>query len=243
MCSYAFFHFVFRTADDSHYWWKDLPSPKQFLIVPNNTEHSHSQATGILEVVPAIGAWVQNHLLQEPVPSMTWTIGTSGEIVVTIGNDGVVYEANLWFATSCGEKAFDNDTKHRDYRVAHIDSPCACGIAADGYCANLKSIWYKKKLEVEMIRDKRTYKAQLDTPDDGRYVAFFIDVQFVNKHSMPVDLISWKRSMRIRPTTPAAKIAVENERYFDHFGGLPHNNFGRFFEYTTEVSILPKTFP
>lgn len=230
----------FQQPDDTHYWWKDLPAPKQFLIAPNA---EHSLATGILEVVPAIGAWVQNHLLKEAVPSMTWTIdGTTGEIVATIGNEGVVYEANLWWAYSCGQNAFDGNTNRRDYRVAHLDNPCACGIYAEGYCANLKSIWNKQKLDVEMVRGKRTYRAKLDAPDDGRWVAFFIDVKFVNKHSYPVDLQAWKKSMDIKPTTPASKIAVEFDRYFDNFGGFPHD-FGRFFEYTTEVSIMPNVFP
>jgi hypothetical protein len=217
-----------------------MPNPKQFLIAPNA---EHSLATGILEVVPAIGAWAQNYLLKETIPSMTWTINDkTGEIVATLGNDGVVHEANVWWAYSCGVNEWDGGVFRRDYRVAHLDAPCSCGIGADGYCANLKSVWNKKPLESETVRGKRTYRATIDPPGDGRWVAFFIDVKFVNKHSFPVDMEAWKRSMDIKPDTPASEIAVQYERYFDNFGGFP-KDFGRFFEYTTEVSVLPNTFP
>jgi len=46
----------FFMPDDTHWWWKDMPDPKHFLMVPNA---EHSQATGILEVVPAIGSFIR----------------------------------------------------------------------------------------------------------------------------------------------------------------------------------------
>ncbi len=40
----------FQQPDDTHYWWKDLPEPKHFIMTPNA---EHSEATGILEIVSA----------------------------------------------------------------------------------------------------------------------------------------------------------------------------------------------
>ena len=37
----------------------------------------HSEATGILEIVPAISAWLQYHMAGDPVPTFTWTINNS----------------------------------------------------------------------------------------------------------------------------------------------------------------------
>lgn len=48
-----------------------MPQPKHFLIAPNA---EHSLATGILEVVPAIGAWIQNLCYKEKIPTLDWTI-------------------------------------------------------------------------------------------------------------------------------------------------------------------------
>uniref|UniRef100_A0A914EHI3 PhoPQ-activated pathogenicity-related protein n=1 Tax=Acrobeloides nanus TaxID=290746 RepID=A0A914EHI3_9BILA len=61
----------FQQPDDTHYWWKDMPEPKHFLIAPNA---EHSMITGILEVVPAIGAFALANFLNQPVPSFSWTI-------------------------------------------------------------------------------------------------------------------------------------------------------------------------
>lgn len=66
----------------------------------------HSEATGILEIVPAICAWYNKHLKNEVVPTFTWTINNStGEIVATLDEHGIVYEANVFYAYSCGTNA------------------------------------------------------------------------------------------------------------------------------------------
>jgi PhoPQ-activated pathogenicity-related protein len=45
----------FQAPDDTSLWWEDLPEPKRFMMVPYA---EHSMATGMLEIVPAIGAWM-----------------------------------------------------------------------------------------------------------------------------------------------------------------------------------------
>jgi len=124
-----------------------------------------------------------------------------------------------------------------------MDNPCACGPFAEGYCANLKSVWNKKSLEPTLVKGKRTYSAKLDAPEDGRWVAFMIDFKFKNPNIPagldPTDLNKiWKSDAN----TPAGKIALEYSRYFENFGGFPHD-FGHFHEFTTEISVFPDTFP
>jgi hypothetical protein len=144
----------------------------------------------------------------------------------------------VWWAYSCGANAYDNGKFRRDYGVAHLDDPCSCGVSAAGYCTNLKSVWKKQELDMVMVEGRRTFSAKLDAPSDGRWVAFFIDIKFVNKNAFPLDLNElFKRVVR-KPEdmTPGAKIALDN------FGGFPHD-FSRSFEFTTEVSVWPNTFP
>eukprot|EP01040_Poterioochromonas_malhamensis_P012466 gene12466-13637_t len=230
----------FQQPDDTHYWWNDMPEPKHFLIAPNA---EHSLATGIFVAVPSISAFISAHLAKSTLPKFTWTINKeTGEIVATV-TEGVVHSANVWWAYSCGSNAWDNGKLRRDYRVAHMDNPCACGPFAEGYCANLKSVWNKKSLEATLVKGKRTYSAKLDAPEDGRWVAFMIDFKFKNPNIPagldPTDLNKiWKYDAE----TPAGKIAIEYSRYFENFGGFPHD-FGHFHEFTTEVSVFPDTFP
>jgi hypothetical protein len=243
-CTFYFDLFIFilfcSSSDDSHYWWNDMPEPKHFLLTPNA---EHSLATGIFVAVPSISAFMSAHLNNHQLPKFTWTIDkTTGEIVATV-ESGRVHSAYVWWATSCGQNAFDGNKNRRDYRVAHLDNPCSCGVYAEGMCANLKGAWNKKELQSTMVRGKRTYSAKFDAPEDGKYVAFLIDFKFVNENVEaglnPADL---NEIYKAHPDTPAGKIALEYSRYFDNFGGFPHD-FGHFHEFTTEVSIFPDTFP
>lgn len=107
-----------------------MPEPKHFLMTPNA---EHSMATGILEIVPAIGTWINYLLKDHVVPSMDWTISEStGEIVVTLDKEGEVHEASMWYAYSCGNNT--DGTQRRDFRIMSLDEPCACGIFQEGTC-------------------------------------------------------------------------------------------------------------
>jgi PhoPQ-activated pathogenicity-related protein len=102
----------FFMPDDTHWWWKDMPDPKHFLMVPNA---EHSQATGILEVVPAIGAFIRTLLNDKPAPVFTWEIDIegNGDITVDVGQTNPK-KVNMWSATTCnGER--------RDWRLVNID--------------------------------------------------------------------------------------------------------------------------
>lgn len=104
--------------------------------------------------------------------------------------------------------------------------PCYTG----GYCGAIRSVyWSKQELNATMVHGKRTYTAQFDAPEDGRWVAYMIDFKFVNKHAFPI--VEGEKQVAQRGANP------EQE-----FGGVPHD-FGRFFQFTTQVSVWPNEFP
>jgi PhoPQ-activated pathogenicity-related protein len=219
----------FQQPDDTRYWWNDMPGPKHFIMTPNA---EHSEITGILEICPDIIAYAQYLIHKETIPTFTWTISdTTGEIVATLDNHGVVHEVNMWYANSCGNDA-DLGIKRRDFRILSMDDPCKCGIAAsdngENYCANLKSMWNKQQLNQTIVNGKRTYSAKMDAPEDGRWVAFFIEVTYKrspNLADFTIDGLSGpiKRDGKILPP-------------------IPHDLAGRLM-FTTEVSVWPNVFP
>ena len=206
-------------ADDTHYWWNDMPEPKHFIMTPNA---EHSEVTGILEIVPAIGTWGLYLLNQQAVPEFTWDISdTTGEITATLDDIGTVHKATVYWGNSCGNNIDGlKVTKRRDFRIMNMDSPCLCGISAQGYCANLKSFENSRELEATVENGKRVYRASIDAPEDGRYVAFFIDIKYE----------------KIDAVVPGAGLDPH------YHGFMPVNAPGQL-EFTTEVSVWPNTFP
>lgn len=198
------------------------------MMIPNA---EHSLITGIFQAVPAIGSWIQNLLLKEEIPTFDWTISPeTGEIVATVDNNNKVHSAYVWWAYSCGVNSWDGVFR-RDFRIAHLDNPCTCGALVDGYCGALRSVfWSKQELNYTMVKGKRTYSAKLDAPGDGRWVAYLIDFKFVNKHAFPITAAELYKAAGLKENPEQA------------FGGFPHD-FGRFFEFTTQVSVWPNTFP
>jgi hypothetical protein len=202
-------------ADDTHYWWNDMPEPKHFLMTPNA---EHSEATGLLEVVPAVTAWIDSLLKQQTVPTFNWTIAAeTGEITAVLDHVGKVHKASVWWAYSCGNNAKDG-VKRRDFRIMSLDNPCECGFTTDdGFCVNTKSFWTQEELKPSLVAGSRVYKAKVAAPEDGRYVAFFIDIKYE---------------------------AANNSSNYSagHDGPVPHDRPGQL-EFTTEVSVWPNTFP
>ena len=83
----------FQQPDDTHYWWKDMPEPKHFIMTPNA---EHSEITGIFEIVPAIGTYLVYLLYQSTVPTFTWDISDEdGTITATLDKNGEVFEASM----------------------------------------------------------------------------------------------------------------------------------------------------
>ena len=198
-----------------------MPEPKHFIMTPNA---EHSEATGILEIVPAIGTWISYLLHQETVPVFKWHISEStGEITATLDDIGTVHSATMYWGYSCGNNVDKNGlVKRRDFRILNVDVPCECRIGGPviGYCANLKSFESSTVLEASIEDGKRVYRASVAAPEDGRYVAFFIDIKYEKNPDV----------------TPLAGLEP-------HFHGiLPVDAPGQL-DFTTEVSVWPNTFP
>lgn len=92
----------------AYFRWKDMPGPKWFLMVPNA---DHGMETGLLEVVPALGAFALTHFRNKGdlIPKVTWDIDSNtGEITAQVPNDAKLVEANLWWGYSCGVNPWDS---------------------------------------------------------------------------------------------------------------------------------------
>jgi len=188
----------FQQPDDTHYWWAQMPEPKRFIMTPNA---EHSEATGILEIVPAIGTWISYLLRRATIPSFSWSIdAATGEITAELDSHGKVHKASMWYAFSCGTNAADGVVR-RDFRLMSLDNPCQCGTFSDGYCMNTKSFWTEVPLNATVVRGKRTYTAQMDAPGDGRYVAFFIDIKYEKERLPDVQGLPHDRPGQLEFTT------------------------------------------
>lgn len=208
----------FFLPDDQTFWWSDMTDPKHMLMVPNA---EHSLATGILEILPAVASFMGDVVAgkQKEIPTYTWEINNStGEI--TVVTSAVPKSVHVWHAYTC-------NSERRDFRVLNIDDPCTCGIAQGDYCLNLKVGWFADKIPV----NGTTYKALVEAPDDGRWVAFFIDVKF-------------DAAAAVDATVGAEKDTLLNLILKDSapLPGWPVTLPGTL-EFTSGVSILPQMFP
>lgn len=132
------------------------------------------------------------------------------------------------------------------------------------------------------LTGKRTISATLPAPEDGRWVAFFIEVKFFTKLPAPFTSQQLAEEFAICKTTCLKLCLISSLSYLTnetHFGSLydasiflflsatpsrnnsvlPHkvreiinaefggsvfpHDFGKFFDFTTEVSVWPNTFP
>ena len=222
------------SVDDTHYWWNDMPEPKAFLMTPNA---EHSETTGLLEIVPVISTWIAYLLSDYRVPSFTWTINNStGETIATLDQYGEVAAGHVWYGYSCGNNIDVSNNNNltlprRDWRIENYDTRnnncdlCGKPNEADGRCLNMKSFWKKEKLHMTTKKDFKTgeiirqFSTIIPPPEDGRWVAFLIDITY--EKPSPSGIFGWEDGM---------------ERI------LPKDLPGQL-QFTTEVSILPNSFP
>eukprot|EP00505_MAST-04D_sp_SCG-Rhode-Island_P004153 Stramenopile-MAST_4_protein_4153 len=204
----------FLMPDDSTFWWNEMSEPKHFVFVPNA---DHSEATGVLELLPAMSTYMRAVLRNVSPPKMTWTIdNVSGNI--TMKTNVAPVAVNMWHATSC-------NNKRRDFRLFNLDDPCTCGIKAKGMCLNLKIFWTSVRLE-EIA--PLTYVAHMPPPSDGRWTAFFINAEFEGP----------KRSLNSENIVlPGDRVSLKRRRL-----GWPIGVDGQF-DFTTAVSIVPNSYP
>lgn len=250
----------FQQPDDNLYWWKGMPEPKHIMMVPNA---EHSMATGLLETVPGISAWIAQHLKDhKQVPAFTWTISAdTGAVTATLDGRGEVHEARAWWGYSCGTN-LDTKSLRRDYRVISIDDPCSCGLRYDGNCINLQSFWSKEVLPVVEVNGQRTYTFHKDAPGDGRYVAYFIEVEYkkIGRASDATDAAlralsaeSIRDDVKKAAAEAAAKLAdIKDDlaKAKTIVDALKHATIPEFpkdlahrLVFTTQVSVFPQKFP
>jgi PhoPQ-activated pathogenicity-related protein len=171
----------FQMPDDTHHWWSDLPEPKHFLMVPNA---EHSLATGILEAVPAICAWISTLLNKQTVPTMDWDRDDeSGQITLTLGEGADQVDKVMKYWTETGETY-----GRRDFRFLNVDDPCLSGVGADGNCLNTQVFWKAEEVTASES-DPNVYVGTHPMPANGTWAAFFLDVTY--KKSENQGVASW----------------------------------------------------
>mmetsp|Transcript_35304 Transcript_35304/g.51885 ORF Transcript_35304/g.51885 Transcript_35304/m.51885 type:complete len:573 (-) Transcript_35304:53-1771(-) len=208
----------FFLPDDTHYWWRGMPDPKHFLIVPNA---EHSEATGILELLPAVATYMTGLQKQREIPVFEWEISNvTHDITVTTDpklKDSLV-SVKMWHATTC-------NSKRRDFRIINAVTPCECGFEVKGkdVCVNLGILWTSEELE-ETTAGSGVYVAHRDDPADGKWTAFMVDVQYKRNAADT-------RIAHQYVKAPDAQNPLGWPIDLDHY------------EFTTGVSIVPDTFP
>jgi len=243
----------FFLLDDSTYWWHEMPNAyelNRFIMVPNA---DHTQITGILELLPAVTTWAREILsanekldatsyphrtIEERnarslklmdishVPKFNWTVDeNNGDI--TVISETKPKSVHLWHADT--SPFFP---KRRDFRIANLDDPCLTGpiVSIGGYnnlCSNLLVVWTAEEL-TETSPGSLTWVAHRDPPSFDRWTAFFVDVQYDGK---PYESSSAAGVPNARPSTPN----VQSKAWPVGEEGV--------YVFTTEVSIVPRTFP
>lgn len=152
---------------------------------------------------------------------MKWTIDDStGDITVNLDTqpvDASTLHVRKYYTTSY------EGNKRRDFRFLNLDDPCTEGIAQDGNCLNLRVFWKFEDLSPVAGSNGLTYVAHHDTPTDGTFAAFFIDVKYTKD--------------------PLDNSEIKGPRLVDMWPEfIPRDAPGQL-EFTSEVSIVPNTFP
>jgi len=231
----------FQQPDDTHYWWKDLPGPKHFLMIPNA---EHSLATGIFEAVPAIGRWILALLRNEKVPQMEWKLNNDdGSISVTLDGSAQPLHVRKYYGYTC------TSIPRRDFRFLTADDPCDCGYLIDGNCLNNQSFWKWETLRPTRINGN-TYVANHDVPEKG-WVAFFIDVTYKNPYDEDDqsvdkifdDAVVTEKYLNFMKSQSKHYQNVGRDKKGGWYPGMIPKLKPGLFEFTTEVSVKPNVFP
>lgn len=156
----------FQMPDDHRYWAHDMPGEMNLLMVKNA---EHSLATGIVEVLQGVGAFVQAVMADYQRPNYTWSIDdVTGAITVTTNvKPKIVTVASSFSAEGVS-------TGRRDFRWAALNTSF-CIVKLFGACLR-PLLW--NTTDAVMVNDF-TYTASLPVPTEG-WVAFFIELQFDN---------------------------------------------------------------
>jgi PhoPQ-activated pathogenicity-related protein len=170
----------FFLPDDQRFWWDEMPNEKNLLMVPNA---EHSLATGIVEIIPAVQAFVQGVLQGVPRPVFDWVHDDDAGTITVTQSSSLPKPLNvtMWYAYSFP------GTGRRDFRlVAGYPKP---GIQP--------VLWLSKKVN----EDPAGYKwvARAPQPPKGQWTAYFVDMRYTGPKS-------WQYPLHYHSTTSVGVI-------------------------------------
>jgi len=153
----------FFLPDDWRYWYEEMTPETNFLMVPNA---EHSLATGILEIIPAVEAFVVGVLQHVNRPTFTWTHDDDNG-VITVYNTSPHKPLNvtMWYAFSA------KNTGRRDFRlVAGCPKPALQLIP-----------WFPSPIKEDQAGNK--WVAHAPVAPKGQWTAYFVDLKYMGPTS------------------------------------------------------------
>jgi hypothetical protein len=155
----------FQMPDDQRYWHQKMVGEMNFLVIKNA---EHSEATGMLELIPAVSSFVQQVVAHKPRPTMVWKIDdVTGNISVL--TDTVPKKVTIAVADSAG----DVSTGKRDFRWAALNVSF-CPIKVFGGCVR-PVFWSTQPLQ-PATPDQLSYVASVPLPAAGKWRAFMVEM-------------------------------------------------------------------
>jgi PhoPQ-activated pathogenicity-related protein len=175
----------FFTPDHTKAFWSKLPSSPKLLSIDGNQFHIGSLSQSKL-FIEALQSFVSSVTMNQSPPVLDWSFDNStGVLEARLLEGPRPRTVKLWTAATCGTGG------HRDFRMYTLDPPSrctACGVFLGGRCLKLFGGGYDSR-DLNEFSDNR-WKATVDVPEDGNFVAFFIEFEFEGFG----DTDSWKLS-------------------------------------------------
>eukprot|EP01084_Bolivina_argentea_P007444 13970_1 len=209
----------FFMTDDEYYWWNEFPEPRWFQM---NPDAEHSLITAIEELVPTLSTFTTLYLEDYPMPTIEWQVDNiTGNISISFkGNTSQIVEAVVWHGRSCS-------THMRDFRLINLDHPCRCGVPGGGYCINLESVFEPYKIKpISIDSTSVVYEAGPSSVPDNHWSGFMVAIR--------VKFFNATHPYEKKKGKCYGYEGQDDRTFLVEYGEM---------QFTTQVSIMPKTFP
>eukprot|EP00211_Chloroparvula_japonica_P002850 CAMPEP_0119131346 /NCGR_PEP_ID=MMETSP1310-20130426/10080_1 /TAXON_ID=464262 /ORGANISM="Genus nov. species nov., Strain RCC2339" /LENGTH=510 /DNA_ID=CAMNT_0007121913 /DNA_START=21 /DNA_END=1553 /DNA_ORIENTATION=+ len=147
----------FFMPDALQYYWDDLPGQKHYRILPNA---EHSLVGSIKDAIDSSANFLLSFKqgYNITLPEYSWEISEDGYTITVTATTDYISRVRVYVS---------KNNPNRDWRLIR----CASGPA----CVNPTALWLPRR--ARNVGDG-VYSYTMDTPDEGRYSAFFIEIDY-----------------------------------------------------------------